>query len=493
MTGNSTAHPTANPSAAATPVRMPGVNVEAVILAAGEGVRMRSSLPKALHPIGGRPMLARVIDAVDALRPGKIHLVVGHGGERVKAALAAMADDAPRHAALNWVTQAEQLGTGHAVMQALPAIARDASVLLLYGDTPLISAETLVRLVAAGSGGDGNKLGLLTAEVEDPSGLGRIVRDRGGKVARVVEEKDADDAERQIRECNAGVIAAPAKVIADALARIGNDNAQGEYYLTDIIGHAAAAGVEITACQPAAADEVFGVNTQADLARAERIFQSGQARRLLDAGVCLRDPARFDMRGNCTFGRDCVVDVNVILEGEVMVGDGCFIGAGSVIRHSLIGDGSVIHPHCVLDFAVVGRRCVVGPFARLRPRTLLENDVHIGNFVEVKQSHIGSGSKANHLSYLGDSALGRAVNIGAGVITCNYDGADKHPTRIGDEVFVGSNSQLVAPLTIGDGATIGAGSTITEDVAAQTLAVARARQKTLDGWTRPSKKPREGK
>ena len=467
------------------------MTVEAVILAAGEGARMRSTLPKALHTVGGRAMLAHVIDAVNALKPAKIHVVVGHRGEQVKSSLAL---DAPLNDKINWVTQKEQLGTGHAVMQAMPAVDRAATLLLLYGDTPLISAATLQRLVATATDGDEGEggLALLTATVPDPSGLGRIVRDRHGEVVRIVEEKDASDAQKQIRECNAGFIAAPAGVVETALAQLDNDNAQKEFYLTDIVAGASAAGVKIAACQPAAVEEILGVNTHADLARAERIFQAAQARRLLDQGVCLRDPARLDVRGHCEFGADCVVDVNVILEGEVVVGEGCRIGAGAVIRNSRIGAGSVIDANCVIDNAVVGARCQIGPFARLRPQSELDSEVHIGNFVEVKKSRIGRGSKANHLSYLGDSTLGRGVNIGAGVITCNYDGADKHHTRIGDDVFVGSNSQLVAPLAIGDGATIGAGSTITEDVAAEALAVGRARQKTVDGWTRPLKR-RDGK
>ncbi len=466
------------------------MTVEAVILAAGEGARMRSTLPKALHTVGGRAMLAHVIDAVNALKPAKIHVVVGHRGEQVKASLAS---DAPLNDKINWVTQKEQLGTGHAVMQALPAVDRAATLLLLYGDTPLISAATLQRLVAVADEDEGEGgLALLTATVPDPAGLGRIVRDRHGEVVRIVEEKDASDAQKQIRECNAGFIAAPAGVVETALAQLDNDNAQKEFYLTDIIAGASAAGVKIAACQPAAVEEILGVNTHADLARAERIFQAAQARRLLEQGVCLRDPARLDVRGRCEFGADCVVDVNVILEGEVVVGEGCRIGAGAVIRNSRIGAGSVIDANCVIDNAVVGARCQIGPFARLRPQAELDSEVHIGNFVEVKKSRIGRGSKANHLSYLGDSTLGRGVNIGAGVITCNYDGADKHHTRIGDDVFVGSNSQLVAPLAIGDGATIGAGSTITEDVAAEALAVGRARQKTVDGWTRPLKR-RDGK
>ena len=494
--------------------------LEAIILAAGEGVRMRSTLPKALHPVGGRPMLAHVVEAANALEPAKIHLVVGRHGDAVRVALEdALANPAmsnPNDAGqnrtaakatriidkINWVTQKKPLGTGHAAQQAMPAVNKAATVLLLYGDTPLISASTLRSLIAAADHSPG-RLGLLTAEMDnpagaglagfEPTGLGRIVRDHCGKVVRIVEEKDADDETRKIRECNTGFIAAPAAVIAAGLAKLENNNAQKEFYLTDIVAHAAAAGVEITTCHPCAVDETLGVNSQADLARVERIFQGNQARDLLEQGVRLRDPSRFDLRGRCEFGRDCVVDVNVILEGRVVIGDQCVIGANAIVRNSRIGAGSVIEANCVIDDAVIGARCTIGPFARLRPQTELDDGARIGNFVEIKKSRVGRNSKINHLSYVGDSDLGTGVNIGAGVITCNYDGAEKHRTVIGDDVFVGSNSQLVAPLVIGDGATIGAGSTITESVAGKTLAVGRARQTTVDGWARPAGKPKSSR
>ena len=476
--------------------------LEAIILAAGEGVRMRSTLPKALHPVGGRYMLAHVVEAANALAPEKIHLVVGRHGDAVRVVL----EDALSNPdggdkkiidKINWVTQKKPLGTGHAVQQAMPAVNKAATVLLLYGDTPLISASTLRLLIAAADHSPG-RLGLLTAEMDNsagfgPTGLGRIVRDHRGKVVRIVEEKDADEATRKIRECNTGFIAAPAAVIAAGLTKLDNNNAQKEFYLTDIVAHAAAAGVEITTCQPCAVDETLGVNSQADLARVERIFQGNQARDLLEQGVRLLDPARFDLRGRCEFGRDCVVDVNVILEGRVVIGAQCVIGANAIIRNSRIGAGSVIEANCVIDDAVIGARCTIGPFARLRPQTELDDGARIGNFVEVKKSRVGRDSKINHLSYVGDSDLGSGVNIGAGVITCNYDGAEKHRTVIGDDVFVGSNSQLVAPLVIGDGATIGAGSTITESVAGKTLAVGRARQTTVDGWARPAGKPKSSR
>ena len=471
--------------------------LEAIILAAGEGVRMRSTLPKALHPVGGRPMLAHVVEAAKALAPAKIHLVVGRHGDTVRVALEdalANPDDGDKKIIdkINWVTQEKPLGTGHAAQQAMPAVNQAATVLLLYGDTPLISAPTL-RLLIAAADHPSERLGLLTAEVDNSDGLGRIVRDRRGKVVRIVEEKDADDETRKIRECNTGFIAAPAAVIAAGLAKLENNNAQKEFYLTDLIAHAAAAGVEITTCQPCAVDETLGVNSQADLARVERIFQGNQARDLLEQGVRLRDPSRFDLRGRCEFGRDCVVDVNVILEGRVVIGDQCVIGANAIVRNSRIGAGSVIEANCVIDDAVIGARCTIGPFARLRPQTELDDGARIGNFVEIKKSRVGRDSKINHLSYVGDSDLGSGVNIGAGVITCNYDGAEKHRTVIGDDVFVGSNSQLVAPLVIGDGATIGAGSTITESVAGKTLAVGRARQTTVDGWARPAGKPKSNR
>lgn len=481
--------------------------LEAIILAAGEGVRMRSTLPKALHTVGGRPMLAHVVEAANALGPAKIHVVVGRQAGAVQAALERALSDQPYAGQgradqsrapskiidkINWVTQEKPLGTGHAALQAIPAVNRAATVLLLYGDTPLISAPTLRPLIAA-AGNPPGRLGLLTAEMDNstrpgPAGLGRIVRDDRGKVVRIVEEKDASDAHRQIRECNTGFIAAPAAVIEAGLAKLDNDNAQKEFYLTDIVAHAAAAGVEITACRPGTVEETLGVNSQADLAQVERIFQANQARDLLEQGVRLRDPSRFDLRGYCEFGRDCVVDVNVILEGRVVIGDRCAIGANTIVRNSRIGAGSVIEANCVIDDAVIGARCTIGPFARLRPQTELDGGARIGNFVEIKKSRVGRGCKINHLSYVGDSDVGKGVNIGAGVITCNYDGAAKHRTIIGDDVFVGSGSQLVAPLAIGDGATIGAGSTITEGVAGKTLAVGRARQITVDGWTRPAGK-----
>ena len=489
-------HETVRDSDPPRPLTTATMTIEAIILAGGEGVRMRSALPKSLHPVGGRAMLMHILDAVAALQPAQIHVVVSaRRGFEVRAAIEDGASRLaePRIAGrIAWAAQDKPRGTGHAASVAMPAVGRAATVLAVYGDTPLIGAATLRRLLDAAAGG---RFGLLTVNADNPAGaagLGRILRGDGGRVVRIVEEKDATCAQKRIRECNAGFIAAPAEVINAGLSKLGNNNASHEFYLTDLVAHAAAAGVEIAAC-PAAPEETIGVNTQADLARAERIFQTRQARRLLGEGVRLLDPSRFDLRGRCRFGRDCVVDVNVVLEGEVEVGDRCVIGPGSVIRDSRIGAGSVIEAHCVIDHADIGAKCRIGPFARLRPGAQLGIEARVGNFVEIKNSRLGRGSKANHLSYLGDSALGDGVNIGAGVITCNYDGANKHRTDIGDHVFVGSNSQLVAPLSIGDGATIGAGSTITEDVGAQALAVGRARQKTIRNWTRPAKrKPSAG-
>ncbi len=504
------------------------MTLEAIILAAGEGTRMRSALPKPLHPIGGKPMLAHVIVAAAALKPAKIHVVLGHHAEVVQTATeSAMAefrraerygnsdesddksadaggknvDRSGDHIDLNWIIQRSQLGTGHALLQAMPAVHARATVLVLYGDTPLIRAPTLRALLAAGRAiepGDENLgdehsphpnwFNILTADMDDPTGLGRILRDADERVVGIVEERDASAPQRRIRECNTGFIAAPAAVLRRALAKLDNHNAQREFYLTDLLGHAAGAGARIEACQPATAQETFGVNSQVDLARVERIHQLRCAHALLENGVRLCDPARFEVRGWCQFGRDCVVDVNVILEGRVVVGDDCRIGAGAIIRDSVIGAGSLIEAHCVIDGAVIGARCRIGPFARLRPQSTLAEAARIGNFVEIKQSHIGPGSKVNHLSYVGDSSVGTGVNIGAGVITCNYDGARKHRTVIGDDVFVGSNSQLVAPLAIGAGATIGAGSTITKNVAAATLALSRPKQTAIANWSRPRKK-----
>jgi len=447
-----------------------------VILAAGQGTRMRSDLPKVLQPLAGRSLLAHVLTTARTLGPRAIHVVYGHGGERVPAALAA--------ADVAWVCQAEQLGTGHAVVQALPGVPDDDAVLVLYGDVPLIAAATLADLVAQLASAD---LALLTAELADPTGYGRIVRAGDGRVLRIVEEKDADATERALGEINSGILAAPAGRLRGWLERVGCDNSQGEYYLTDVVGLAVADGAAVVARRAATAEEVLGVNTKGQLARLERHYQRAQAERLMAAGVTLADPARFDLRGEVTVGRDVGIDIGVVLEGHVTLADGVQIGPHCVLRDTAVGAGSVIEAHSLVDGAVIGAGCRIGPFARLRPQTRLDDGARIGNFVETKKATIGAGSKVNHLSYVGDAEIGRAVNIGAGTITCNYDGAAKHLTRIEDDVFIGSDTQLVAPVTVGAGATVAAGTTVTRDVPAQCLAVSRTPQRLVPGYRRPAK------
>ena len=447
-----------------------------IILAAGEGSRMRSHLPKVLHRLAGIPLLGHVMRTSRRLAAAHIVVVYGHGGEHVREAF-------PEEA-VTWVEQAERLGTGHAVEQALPHVSPDDTVLVLYGDVPLIAESTLRQLITKV---DDHSLALLTARLDDPSGYGRIVRDDQGSVIRIVEDKDATEAERAIAEINTGILAIKAELLASCLATVTNDNAQGEYYLTDIIAKAVEKGVSVLTASPGNLDEIMGVNNRAQLAELERSFQLAQARELLTSGVTLRDPARFDLRGSLTAGRDVEIDVNVIFEGEVTLGDRVRIGANTIICNTRIGDDVVIQPHCIIDGAEIGHGCQLGPFARIRPGTVCHERARIGNFVEVKKSIIGQGSKINHLSYVGDSSVGRNVNIGAGTITCNYDGANKHHTEIGDDVFIGSDSQLIAPVKVGDGATIGAGSTITRDVPAQELTLSRASQQTIRGWKRPAK------
>lgn len=451
-------------------------NLEVIILAAGQGKRMYSALPKVLHPIGGKPLLAHVLAAARALAPRAIHVVHGHGGEEVRTAFAAEP--------VEWVEQPEQLGTGHAVQRAIPAVAEDAIVLVLYGDVPLIRVDTLRALIAAAGP---TTLSLLTAELADPNGYGRIVRHPLGRVERIVEQKDAAPEEAALREINTGILAAPAARLREWLARLENRNAQREYYLTDVITMAVAEDVEVVTHQPDAVWEILGVNSKRELADLERTYQRNQAQALLDQGVTLRDPARVDVRGELVCGRDVVIDVNAVFEGRVVLGDGVHIGPNNVIRDTEIGAGTQVLPNCVIEEAVIGAGCRLGPFARLRPGNRLADHVHVGNFVEIKKSEIGEGSKANHLTYLGDTTVGRGVNVGAGTITCNYDGANKHQTVIGDHAFIGSNTALVAPVKVGDGATVGAGSVITRDVPSQELAVARGEQKTIKGWKRPVK------
>lgn len=457
-------------------INLPECLMEVVILAAGQGKRMRSVLPKVLQPIAGKPMLAHVLGAARALDAKRICVVYGHGGEVVRQRL-----DAPD---LAWALQSPQLGTGHAVQQALPHLSDSALALVLYGDVPLIGVPTLRRLVAA-AGTD--SMSLLTVELDQPTGYGRILRDDAGRVLRIVEEKDASEAERRVREVNTGILVAPVARLRDWLGRIGNDNAQGEYYLTDIIAMAVAEGVDVATVRPDAVAETLGVNSKAQLAELERLHQRAIARRLLDDGVTLIDPSRIDVRGELVCGRDVEIDVNCVFEGRVELADGVFIGANCVIRNTSIGAGTRVAPFSHLDSTVMGDACVIGPYARTRPGTVLGTDVHVGNFVEIKNSVVADHSKANHLAYVGDADVGQRVNIGAGTITCNYDGANKYRTVIEDDVFIGSDTQLVAPVRVGRGATVGAGTTLTKDAPPEQLTVSRARQLSISGWKKPVK------
>ncbi|MCC7097719.1 MAG: bifunctional UDP-N-acetylglucosamine diphosphorylase/glucosamine-1-phosphate N-acetyltransferase GlmU [Thermomonas sp.] len=447
-----------------------------IILAAGEGKRMKSALPKVLQRIAGQPMLAHALDAARALAPAGIHLVYGHGGDAVRAAFA-------DHFGLKWAHQAQQLGTGHAVMQAMPGVPDGARVLVLYGDVPLVTPETLRRLL-----GSTRSLAVLAAELDDPTGYGRIVRNSEGHVAAIVEQRDADDEQRRIRLVNTGMIAAEATALRRWLSGVRADNAQGELYLTDVF---AAAAHEFAAAEVVLIDdpiEAEGANDSWQLAQLERAYQSRQAKLLCAAGARLADPARLDVRGSVSVGRDVEIDVDVVFEGEVTLGAGVRIGPFCRIKDAVIGSGSVVRAHCDIEGANVDGAALIGPFARLRPGTVLADGVHIGNFVETKKATLGPGSKANHLSYLGDAVVGSGVNIGAGTITCNYDGVNKAVTTIEDGAFIGSNSALVAPVTIGECATIGAGSVIGKDAPAGKLTLTRSRQETLDSWQRPQKK-----
>jgi bifunctional UDP-N-acetylglucosamine pyrophosphorylase / glucosamine-1-phosphate N-acetyltransferase len=451
--------------------------IDVVVLAAGQGKRMRSELPKVLHPLAGRPLLAHVLDAARALKPRRVFVVHGHGAERVQAAFSAVAG-------IEWVLQAEQLGTGHALLQALPRAAPDAQVVVLNGDVPLARAESLRELVAAA----GKGLAILTSDLTDATGYGRVVRDARGRVRRIVEEKDASAKEKRIREWYSGALAAPARALGAWLAKVGNKNAQKEYYLTDAIAIAAAAGASVSAVKAVDPWEVAGVNSKAELAALERVLREREARRLLEAGVTLADPARIDVRGALECGRDVSIDVNCVFEGQVRLGDGVRIGPNCVLRDVSIAAGTEVFGFCLLDNSEVGAKCRIGPYARLRPGASLAEEVHIGNFVEVKASRFGARSKANHLAYIGDAEVGARVNIGAGTITCNYDGAQKHRTVIEDECFIGSDATLVAPVRIARGSYIGAGSTISKDTPAGQLTVARAKQVSLPGWKPPRKK-----
>ena len=451
--------------------------LQVAVLAAGLGKRMRSSLPKVMHGLAGRPLLAHVLDTARSLSPRAICVVVGHGADVVKREL--------RSTDVTFAVQEKQLGTGHAVRQALPRLKDDGTLLVLYGDVPLIERDTLAALVEAAADGS---VAILTQQLDEPRGYGRIVRDRAGHVARIVEEKDATQEERAIREVNTGIMALPRKRAGGWLARLGNDNAQGEYYLTDLVALAVADGVAVKARQPANDWECLGVNSPAELSRLERRLQMNHADKLLESGVRLADPARVDVRGELTCGRDVFIDVNCIFEGRVELGDGVRIGANCILRDVTIGAGTEVKPFSLIEEARVGANARVGPYARIRPGTELADDVHIGNFVEVKASKFGRASKANHLAYVGDSSVGKDVNIGAGTITCNYDGANKHRTVIGDDVHIGSDVQLVAPVKVGKGATIGAGATITKDVPPGVLAITEKKQLNKPGWKRPRKR-----
>lgn len=447
-----------------------------VILAAGKGTRMYSDLPKVLHPIAGKPMVKHVIDTVKHLNARQINLIYGHGADLLKERLA----DEP----VNWVFQAEQLGTGHAMQQAAPFFADDENIMMLYGDTPLIQQSTLERLIAQKPE---NGIALLTVKLDNPTGYGRIIRENGSVVA-IVEQKDASAEQLKIQEINTGVMVASGASFKKWLGNLNNNNAQGEYYITDVIAMANEDGFQVQAVQADEFMEVEGVNNRLQLAALERFYQKKQTEKLLLAGVTLIDPSRFDVRGTVEHGKDVSIDVNVILEGNVKLGNNVKIGAGCVLKNVTVGDNVEIKPYSVLEDAVIGEKSAIGPFSRLRPGTQLAEGAHVGNFVEIKNAQVGKGSKVNHLTYVGDAEVGSNVNIGAGVITCNYDGANKFKTIIGDDVFVGSDSQLVAPVEIANGATIGAGSTITKNVAEGELVITRVAQKHIQGWQRPTKK-----
>lgn len=455
------------------------MKLEIVILAAGQGTRMKSRLPKVLHPVAGRPLLEHVIQTAQGLEPDAIHVVIGHGSEQVEEALS--------HYVLNWVIQEERLGTGHAVLQALPGIGANSTVLVLYGDVPLTELATLQNLVAQA----GQAPALLTAVLADPHGYGRILRDDAGALIGVVEDKDATEQQRAIGEINTGLLAAPARDLMEYLPRVGNANQQGEYYLPDILSLAVADGKVVASSVAGSELEIVGVNDRVQLNQVEREYQRRQAERLLRQGVSIADASRLDIRGRLTCGEDVSIDVNVVFEGEVSLGNGVVVGPNCVLRDVSVADNSSVHAMSHLQNAIVGEGCNVGPYARLRPGTVLAEGARVGNFVETKKANIGAGSKVNHLSYIGDCDMGAGVNIGAGTITCNYDGVNKHKTEIGDGVFVGSNSTLVAPLKIDEQGFVAAGSTITKAIAVNELAVSRSRQRNIQGWQRPRKEEAE--
>ncbi|PLY16902.1 MAG: UDP-N-acetylglucosamine diphosphorylase/glucosamine-1-phosphate N-acetyltransferase [Sedimenticola sp.] len=456
------------------------MNLGVVILAAGQGTRMKSALPKVLHTLAGKPLVAHVIDTAKSLNADKIAVVYGHGGDQVPKRIAVDS--------LAWVEQKQQLGTGHAVEQALPALAGVERIMVLYGDVPLTSLATLESLTAKASESD---LVLLTVELDNPTGYGRIVRNAEGRIERIVEQKDASEEELTICEVNTGILIADSARLHQWIARLENSNAQGEFYLTDIVALAVAEGINVLSAKPKDLYEVIGVNDRLQLAELERHYQQTQAQRLMRDGVTLRDPARFDLRGSLEAGQDVEIDINVLIEGRVVLGDGVRIGANTVLRNVKVAAGVQIKENCVIEEAVIGEGCIIGPFSRLRPETRLAAHVHVGNFVEIKKSSVDEGSKINHLSYVGDAIVGKTVNIGAGTITCNYDGANKYQTVIGDNAFIGSDTQLVAPVEVGKGATIGAGSTITREAPPETLTLSRSKQLSLKSWKRPVKQPKD--
>ncbi|MEN8381673.1 bifunctional UDP-N-acetylglucosamine diphosphorylase/glucosamine-1-phosphate N-acetyltransferase GlmU [Acinetobacter radioresistens] len=451
------------------------MSTSVIILAAGKGTRMRSHLPKVLQPLAGRPLLGHVIETAKKLQAENIITIYGHGGQLVQ--------DAFVEEKIQWVEQAEQLGTGHAVQMTLPVLPKEGISLILYGDVPLVRQQTLEQLLEASRE---TGIGMITLTVENPAGYGRIVRE-SGKIQAIVEHKDASDEQRLINEINTGIYCVSNAKLHQWLPQLSNDNVQGEYYLTDIVAMAVADGLEIASIQPELAFEVEGVNDRLQLSTLERDFQQQQAKDLMQQGVHLIDPSRFDLRGTLKAGQDVRIDINVIIEGDCEFGDFVEIGAGCVLKNTKIAAGTKVQPYSVFENAVVGENTQIGPFARLRPGAKLGDDVHIGNFVEVKNTSIGTGSKANHFTYLGDAEVGENSNIGAGTITCNYDGANKHKTIIGNEAFVGSNSSLVAPVRIGNGATVGAGSVITRDVEDYSLAFERAKQLSKENYQRPQK------
>ncbi len=452
-----------------------------VILAAGQGKRMHSELPKVLHTLAGKPLLEHVVHTATKLDPKiKPFVVFGHEGVRVRRTLA----DLP----VTWIEQTEQLGTGHALQQVLPQLPQTGRVLVLYGDVPLIRVETLKRFIIDTPE---YALGIVTAELPDPTGFGRIIRNKQNKITAIVEEKETTEKQRKIQEINSGIYLIPVSYLHKWLPKLSNHNAQKEFYLTDIISLAVKDKISIHSIEPQYYEEILGVNDRLQLACLERFYQEQVAEKFMLQGVTLRDPHRFDVRGDVTIGRDVDIDINVILEGQIKIGHRCTIGANTILRNVLIGDDVEIKAHSIIDGAEISNGCVIGPFARLRPGTILSEKSHVGNFVEIKNSYVGVESKINHLSYIGDSDIGKHVNIGAGTITCNYDGVNKHKTTIGDHAFIGSNTELVAPVTIGERATIGAGSTITRDAPAHHLTLARVEQHTIEHWQRPQKKEKE--